>query len=130
MNEQFQKQIADATVRLAELQAEKASREASANAHEAAARADRLAMSDAKKEMEALNVVLRNTQIQSAQHTAVQATLQAQAASETAAKEAADLVSRLHVQAAELAEKSKAADATHAELKAALAKLAEAKPAG
>lgn len=102
------KKIDEVTTRLAELVAIRAEKEASANAHESAARADRLAMHEAKREIESLNVVLRNSNVQRSVESAESAAKKAQTAAEATL--------------ARLAEKEKAMDAL-------LAKAAPAPPA-
>lgn len=77
-----------ATNRILALQKEYADAEASANAHEQAARADRLRMAELKKERSELNTVLSNSQIQQKVLTSQQMAAQAQANAETAQREA------------------------------------------
>lgn len=101
-------QIATLTARAADLQIERRTREASALAHEQAAREDRLAMSAAKKELEEINGLLRHEQVRNLEKTALATAQKAQADAEQAKKSVEELLTRL-------TEKEKALDAKMAE---------------
>lgn len=79
---ELQKKIDEATTRLMACQQERAAREASALAHEKAAREDRLAMTNLKKETEELNAILRHAGVQKATEDAASAAQRAQASAE------------------------------------------------
>lgn len=106
----LQVKINEATTRLLAAQKERADREASAQAHEQAAREDRLAMTALKKEVESLNAVIRHAGVQ-------KATEDAAASAEVSAKAAAKAQADAEQTLARLAEKEKALDAAIAKAK-------------
>jgi len=86
--QELQAKINDATSRILFLTKERATREASALAHEQAAREDRLEMDDIKREIGELNTVLRHSQVAKNIGDAQHAARTAQGEAETAKKEA------------------------------------------
>lgn len=83
------KQVAEINNRLDALQKERVELEASALAHEQQARADRLRMSENKKESQQLQAILHNTQVQSRVASAEAAANKAKAEAEELARRAA-----------------------------------------
>ncbi len=94
---------AEAADRILELQAERASYEESAKAHEQQAREDRLAMSRIKKEIEEWTVALRNVKVQQAVESAEAAARASQCSAETHEKKAADTLQEIERMRTELA---------------------------
>ena len=105
---ELQKKIDDASTRILAAQAERKERLASADAHEAAAREDRLVASRLKEELGELAKVLGHAQVASATQSAQSAAESAKAAAEASQakavaheKEAADILAALKASKAE-----------------------------
>lgn len=79
-----------ATSRLAELQKERADAEKSANAHEQAAREDRLRMTELKQEIASLDALLRHSQVAKGVEAAAVAAQKAQSEAEATLKRLAE----------------------------------------
>ena len=97
------KEISDVSTRLAELQAERGEREKSANAHEAASRADRLAMSDLKQQIQELTTVLNRKRVVAAVETEHEAAQKARTEADKINADAAETLKAVKAQQAELA---------------------------
>ena len=109
MSSDLTAKIDAATSRLLVVQKEYADAEASANAHEQQARADRLRMTDLKRERGELDAALRHSQVQQSVLNSQQLAAQAQAKAEAAQRDAeksreeqAKMLDELRAQKAEM----------------------------
>lgn len=132
MSNELAAKVDAATTRLLVVQKEYADAEASANAHEREARADRLRMTELKKEREELNTVLRHSKVQqsvdSAQAAAAQAQAKAQAAQLDAEKiriETGKVLDELRAKSAEMDKAIATANAKSEEAAALMSKATE-----
>lgn len=108
---ELQKKIDDASNRILKAQEERKERLKSADAHEAAAREDRLVASRLKEEIGELSKVLGHAQVASATQSAQAAAESAKAAACAHEKEAADVLASLRASKAEWDEHLAAAKA-------------------
>ena len=92
------------SARIVEAQKERADREASANAHESQARADRLAMTELKKEIGELTTVLQHSQVQKNVMDAQAAANKAKAEAEASAAAQRDLLTDIEAKSKRLDE--------------------------
>lgn len=109
-------QINEAAARLATLEQDIKDDEATALAHEKAARESRLSREEKKKEAESLRLVLRNARVQSVMDKALQAASESQKAAEQEREAAAKARSEAEELLKRLSEKEKSLDATLAKI--------------